>query len=64
MIAGYLPPELDDAQLDSLVGDAIAETGASGPGDLGRVMKLVMERSGGLLDGKRASAAVREALSS
>ena len=44
-------------------GRAIAEVGASGPADTGRVMKLVMSRSRGQLDGKRASAAVREALS-
>jgi uncharacterized protein YqeY len=63
MIDGYLPAELDDARLSELVGEAIAEVGASGPGELGQVMKLVMSRSGGQLDGKRASAAVREALS-
>ena len=63
IIDGYLPAELDDARLSELVGEAIAEVGASGPGDLGQVMKLVMSRSGGQLDGKRASAAVREALS-
>jgi uncharacterized protein YqeY len=63
IIDGYLPPELDDEQLHALVADAIAQAGATGPGDLGRVMKLVMARSGGQLDGKRASRAVREALS-
>jgi uncharacterized protein YqeY len=63
IIDGYLPPELDDEQLGSLIAEAIAETQAGGPGDLGRVMKLVMERSGGLVDGQRASTAVREALS-
>lgn len=63
MIETYLPPELDDARLRELIQQAIAETGASGPGDMGGVMKLVMARSGGQLDGKRASVAVREALS-
>jgi uncharacterized protein YqeY len=63
IIEGYLPAELDDEQLGSLVREAIAETGASGLGDLGAVMKLVMARSGGLVDGRRASTAVREALS-
>ncbi len=63
MISTYLPPDLDDQQLGAIVSAAIAETGASSPRDLGRVMKLVIDRSGGLVDGKRASAAVREALS-
>jgi uncharacterized protein len=63
IIDGYLPPELDDGQLHALVDEAITETGASGPSDMGQVMKIVMSRAGGQLDGKRASAAVREALS-
>jgi uncharacterized protein YqeY len=62
IIEGYLPAELDDAELDAIVVAAIAETGASGPKDMGQVMKAVMTRSGGRADGKRASARVREAL--
>jgi uncharacterized protein YqeY len=62
LIETYLPAELDDAQLDAIVAAAIAETGASDPKDMGQVMKLVMARSGGRADGKRASARVREAL--
>jgi uncharacterized protein YqeY len=64
LIAGYLPAELDDAELETIVSNAIAETGASSPRDMGQVMKAVMAASGGRADGKRASAAVREALSS
>jgi len=41
---------------------AIAETGASDPKDMGQVMKAVMAKAGGRVDGKRASARVREAL--
>jgi uncharacterized protein YqeY len=63
MIARYLPPDLDSDQLQTIVDEAIAETGASSPADMGRVMKAVMDRSGGLVDGKRASDAVRAALS-
>jgi uncharacterized protein YqeY len=62
LIEAYLPAELDDAQLDALVAAAIAETGATGPKDMGQVMKSVMAKSGGRADGKRASARVREAL--
>ena len=43
--------------------DAIAETGATDVKDMGRVMKVVMERAAGRVDGKRASSRVREALS-
>lgn len=64
LIDGYLPAELDDSALDALVQDAITETGAAGPQDMGKVMKAVMAKAGGRADGKRASARVREALSS
>ena len=62
IIEGYLPAELDDAELDAIVDAAIAETGASDPKDMGQVMKAVMARAGGRADGKRASSRVREAL--
>lgn len=62
MIARYLPPDLSDAQLDEIIADAIAQTGAGSPKDMGPVMKVVMDRAGGLVDGKRASEAVRAAL--
>ena len=64
LIAGYLPAELGDDELDGLVAAAIAEVGASSPKDMGQVMKAVMAASGGRADGKRTSARVREALSS
>jgi uncharacterized protein YqeY len=63
LIERYLPAELDDSELDAIVAAAIAETGASGPRDMGQVMKAVLARSQGRADGKRASARVREALS-
>lgn len=63
LIQTYLPAELDDAELDTIVKDAIDETGASSPKDMGNVMKAVMAKAAGRVDGKRASARVREALS-
>lgn len=63
IIEDYLPAELSDSELDAIVADAIAETGAGEPKDMGRVMKVVVARAGGRADGKRASARVREALS-
>ena len=62
LIDGYLPAELDDSELDALVEDAIAETSAAGPQDMGKVMKAVMGKAEGRADGKRASTRVREAL--
>ena len=62
LIAGYLPAELGDSELDAIVAAAISDTGAAGQSDMGRVMKEVMARTGGRADGKRASARVREAL--
>lgn len=62
LIATYMPEELSDEQLEALVTAAIAETGAASPKDMGQVMKVVMAKSQGRADGKRASARVREAL--
>jgi uncharacterized protein len=62
LIEAYLPAELDDAALDAIVAQAISETGASSPRDMGHVMKAVMARAEGRADGRRASARVREAL--
>jgi uncharacterized protein YqeY len=61
-IEAYLPAELSDDELDSLVIAAVAETGAASPKDMGRVMKQVMAAAGGRADGKRVSSKVKEAL--
>jgi uncharacterized protein len=63
LIETYLPAEIEDSELDAIVAAAIAETGASQPKDMGQVMKVVMAKTSGRADGKRASARVREALS-
>jgi uncharacterized protein len=61
-IEAYLPAELSDDELDAMVTAAVAETGASSPRDMGRVMKQVMAAAGGRADGKRVSSKVKEAL--
>ena len=61
-IEAYLPAELPDSELDALVAAAVAETGASGPRDMGRVIMQVMAAAGGRADGKRVSMKVKEAL--
>jgi uncharacterized protein len=63
VIEGYLPAELSGTELDDLVARAVQETGASGPRDMGRVIRYVMEASGGRADGATVSTKAREALS-
>ena len=63
LIEDYLPAELGDAELDALVQQAVAETGAESPRDMGKAIKHVMAASGGRADGKRISTKVKEALS-
>jgi uncharacterized protein len=62
IIASYMPQQLSDEELGAIVGDAVAETGASSPQEMGKVMALVMPKVKGRADGKRVSAAVRETL--
>ena len=62
IIEAYLPAELPDDELRAIVSDAIAETGATSPKDMGQVMKAAMAKAGGRADGKRVSSLVREAL--
>ncbi len=62
LIGGYLPAELSDGELRSVVERAVADAGAGSPSDLGLVMKAVMPAVAGRADGRRVSAAVREVL--
>jgi len=62
VLAEYLPAQLSDADLDAMVQAAIAEVGATGPKDLGAVMKHVMARAAGRAEGARISASVRAKL--
>jgi uncharacterized protein YqeY len=62
IIRTYLPEQLDEETIRGFVDEAIAETGASGPGDLGKVMSAVMPKVKGRADGKLINALVRERL--
>jgi hypothetical protein len=62
LIEEYLPAQLSDEELHALVGDAVAELGASSPKEMGKVMAAVMPKVEGRADGKRVSAVVREKL--
>jgi uncharacterized protein YqeY len=62
IIASYMPEQVSDEELRAIVGDAVAESGASSPREMGKVMALVMPKVKGRADGKRVSAAVKEML--
>ena len=62
LIDAYLPEQLSDEELHAIVGDAVAESGATSPKQMGQVMSLVMPRVQGRADGKRVSALVKEKL--
>jgi uncharacterized protein YqeY len=62
LIEGYLPAQLSDSELDALVGEAIAETGATEQKQMGQVMSALMPKLGGKADGKRVSQVVRNKL--
>ena len=64
VLATYLPAQLGDDELAALVSEVIAETGASGMQDMGRVMKTLTPRVAGRADGARVAAEVRRRLSS
>lgn len=59
----YLPPPVDAAHLEAAVESAIAQTGATGPKDLGRVMKAAMAALAGTpADGKMVNELARRKL--
>lgn len=58
----YLPAQLSDDELQALVADAIAQTGASGAKAMGQVMKVLTPKTAGRADGGRVAAAVKSAL--
>ena len=59
----YLPRQLTDDELQALVQQAVAETGAKGPRDMGAVMKAVGPKTRGQAEGRRVSDAVKAILS-
>jgi len=61
ILTEYLPP-LGEADLRAMIRDAVAQTGAAGPQDLGRVMGAVMPRVRGRADGGLVNRLVREVL--
>lgn len=62
VLESYLPAQLSDEEVETLVDEAIGATGASGPGDLGKVMGFVMGRAKGRVDGGTVNRLVRSRL--
>ena len=62
IIGSYMPEQVSDEELQAIVGDAVAESGATSPKEMGQVMALVMPQVKGRADGKRVSAVVKEKL--
>lgn len=61
-IEAYLPKQLTDEELDSLVDEAVVESGATEQRQMGQVMSVLMPKVAGRADGKRVSGAVKRRL--
>jgi uncharacterized protein YqeY len=65
VLSGYLPQQASEAQIQAAIERAVAETGAAGPRDMGKLMKAALaalEQAGTPADGKRVSEAARKRL--
>jgi uncharacterized protein YqeY len=62
VLESYLPPAPGEVEIERVVREVMAESGAEGPKDMGRVMKPALERLGPAADGKLVSQVVRRLL--
>ena len=62
VIARYLPAQLNLDEIKKMIADAVVSTGASGPGDMGKVMGAIKPLVAGKADGSIVSSLVKEAL--
>jgi len=62
IIAAYLPEQMSEDEVKALVQQALTDSGATGPQDMGKVMKELMPKTRGMADGKMVSSLVNEAL--
>jgi len=63
VLSGYLPQQMGDAEVEQEVRKALAESGASGVKDMGKVMAIVKPRLAGRADMAKVSALVKSKLS-
>ena len=62
VVQGFMPKQLSEADVRANVAAAIAEAGASGPKDMGKVMAVLKERYAGQMDFAKASSVLKELL--
>ncbi len=62
VLQAYLPERMSEAELDAIIEEAIAATGASSPQDMGKVMGQVMAKAKGKADGKLIQGKVKAKL--
>ena len=63
IIAEFLPAQLSEEEISKIVGDIIAQTGAEGMKDMGKVMGMASKQMAGTADGKTISTIVKQLLS-
>ena len=63
IISEYLPAQLSESEIKEMIAAAIAESGATGPQQMGQVMKLIQPKIAGRADGGIVSSLVKAALS-
>jgi uncharacterized protein YqeY len=62
ILEDYLPKQMSDEELEALVDEAIAQTGAASPADMGKVMGMLMSTVQGRADGGKISQTVKAKL--
>ena len=62
IIEAYLPKQMDEAAVTAAIADAVKESGAASPKDMGKVMAILKAKYAGQMDFQKASAAVKVAL--
>ena len=62
VIAGYLPEQLSESEINNLISETISAVGASGPSDMGKVMGALKAKVAGKADGALVSSLVKAAL--
>lgn len=62
VLKGYMPEQLEGEALAAAIAEAVAESGAAGPKDMGKVMQILVAKYKGRYDGKAASETVKTAL--
>ncbi len=63
VIREFMPAQMSEEALDEIIAEAIRETGAAGVRDIGKVMKVLMPKVAGKVDGKTVGDKVKRALS-